>query len=135
MSTFLLRRPWCSAKPADEIDRAGITAFERQRLCGDRLLAEQDRQDAKASIDRTVSLPPASSCACPAEHGAGGDGPQRTLFGRCESIPVARASAWTLGARGWLHSSQTCLFPQGACLTTTVLAGEKGAQWKQTKNK
>jgi hypothetical protein len=32
----------------------------------------------------------------PAEHSAGGDGPQRTFCGRCESIPVARASAWAL---------------------------------------
>lgn len=55
--------------------------------CGYRLLAEPGEQDTKTSIDRTVSLPPATSCACPAEHGAGGDGPQRTLFGKCESVP------------------------------------------------
>ena len=44
-------------------------------------------QATKAHVDRTVSRPPAISCAYPAEHGAGGDGPQRTLCGRRESVP------------------------------------------------
>jgi len=42
--------------------------------------AEQGGQGAKGSVDRTLSLPPAPSCAYPAEHGTGGDGPQRRLF-------------------------------------------------------
>jgi hypothetical protein len=38
----------------------------------------------------------------PAEHGAGGDGPQRRLFSSVVSwLPVARASAWALDGPQW----------------------------------
>src|SRR5262252_3673159 len=47
--------------------------------------------------------PPAPSCTYPAEHGAGGDGPQHTFCGRCGPVHVARASAWAFGVlRDWI---------------------------------
>jgi len=42
--------------------------------------AEQGGHGTKGSDDRTISRSPPTLCACPAEYGAEGDGPQRRLF-------------------------------------------------------
>jgi hypothetical protein len=57
-----------------------VVVLPLDRVIWGSLPTEQGGQGAKASVDWTVFQPPAPSGRYPAEHGAGGDGPQCRLF-------------------------------------------------------